>query len=306
MSGHRGRHFLQIPGPTNVPDRVLRAMSAPTIDHRGPEFAVLAADLVERLPRVFRTSRAGRHLPVVRHGRVGGRARQHALAGRSRARVRDRPLRDVVAHAGRAPRPRGRARPGRLAPRRRPRGRARAPHRGPRPRGGHPRRLRRPQRDVDRRREPRRRGAAGDGRGRPRRAAARRHDLVARLDRLPPRRVGRRRDGRLLAEGPDAPARPRLQRRQRTALDGLALRAAAARLLGLGPDHRGEPRRRVPVHAGRRTCSTGCARRSTCCSPRASTPCSPATRATPRRRGAPSARGGSTSCRSTTASTPPR
>ena len=34
-----GRHFLQIPGPTNVPDRVLRAIDAPTIDHRGPEFA---------------------------------------------------------------------------------------------------------------------------------------------------------------------------------------------------------------------------------------------------------------------------
>src|SRR5215472_17505007 len=36
------RHFLQIPGPTNVPDRVLRAMAAPTIDHRGPDFAALA------------------------------------------------------------------------------------------------------------------------------------------------------------------------------------------------------------------------------------------------------------------------
>ncbi len=35
----RGRHFLQIPGPTNTPDRLLHAMAAPTIDHRGPEFA---------------------------------------------------------------------------------------------------------------------------------------------------------------------------------------------------------------------------------------------------------------------------
>jgi alanine-glyoxylate transaminase / serine-glyoxylate transaminase / serine-pyruvate transaminase len=51
-----GRHFLQIPGPTNVPDRVLRALSAPTIDHRGPEFAALARDLLERLPAVFGTS----------------------------------------------------------------------------------------------------------------------------------------------------------------------------------------------------------------------------------------------------------
>jgi len=39
MSTPAGRHFLQIPGPTNVPDRVLRAMDMPTIDHRGPEFA---------------------------------------------------------------------------------------------------------------------------------------------------------------------------------------------------------------------------------------------------------------------------
>jgi alanine-glyoxylate transaminase/serine-glyoxylate transaminase/serine-pyruvate transaminase len=42
MNHPSGRHFLQIPGPTNVPDRVLRAMAAPTIDHRGPEFARLA------------------------------------------------------------------------------------------------------------------------------------------------------------------------------------------------------------------------------------------------------------------------
>ena len=39
-----GRHFLQIPGPTPVPDRVLRAMDTPVIDHRGPEFAKLAQD----------------------------------------------------------------------------------------------------------------------------------------------------------------------------------------------------------------------------------------------------------------------
>jgi alanine-glyoxylate transaminase/serine-glyoxylate transaminase/serine-pyruvate transaminase len=56
MPGHSGRHFLQIPGPTNVPDRVLRALSAPTIDHRGPEFAALAQDVLERLPEVFATS----------------------------------------------------------------------------------------------------------------------------------------------------------------------------------------------------------------------------------------------------------
>jgi alanine-glyoxylate transaminase/serine-glyoxylate transaminase/serine-pyruvate transaminase len=56
MAEHPGRHFLQIPGPTNVPDRVLRAIAAPTIDHRGPEFATLARELLERLPAVLRTS----------------------------------------------------------------------------------------------------------------------------------------------------------------------------------------------------------------------------------------------------------
>jgi alanine-glyoxylate transaminase/serine-glyoxylate transaminase/serine-pyruvate transaminase len=46
MNRRSGRHFLQIPGPTNVPDRVLRAMAAPTIDHRGPEFARLAREVL--------------------------------------------------------------------------------------------------------------------------------------------------------------------------------------------------------------------------------------------------------------------
>jgi alanine-glyoxylate transaminase/serine-glyoxylate transaminase/serine-pyruvate transaminase len=54
---HRpGRHFLQIPGPTNVPDRVLRAMDLPTIDHRGPDFGRLGMEVLEGLRSVFRTS----------------------------------------------------------------------------------------------------------------------------------------------------------------------------------------------------------------------------------------------------------
>jgi len=51
-----GRHFLQIPGPTNVPDRVLRALDHPTIDHRGPEFARLTLEILDGLKRVFQTS----------------------------------------------------------------------------------------------------------------------------------------------------------------------------------------------------------------------------------------------------------
>ncbi len=50
-----GRHFLQIPGPTNVPDRILRAMDRPTIDHRGPQFARLTAEIADGLGPVFGT-----------------------------------------------------------------------------------------------------------------------------------------------------------------------------------------------------------------------------------------------------------
>ena len=57
MTYHSGRHFLQIPGPTNVPERVLRAMAAPTIDHRGPEFATLARQVLEGAGRLCGTSR---------------------------------------------------------------------------------------------------------------------------------------------------------------------------------------------------------------------------------------------------------
>ena len=53
---HTGRHFLQIPGPTNVPDRVLQAMSFPTIDHRGPEFGTLGKEVVAGMKRVFQTA----------------------------------------------------------------------------------------------------------------------------------------------------------------------------------------------------------------------------------------------------------
>jgi alanine-glyoxylate transaminase/serine-glyoxylate transaminase/serine-pyruvate transaminase len=53
-----GRHFLQIPGPSNVPDRVLRAMAKPTIDHRGPEFAQMTLRVLDHLKLVFQTSQS--------------------------------------------------------------------------------------------------------------------------------------------------------------------------------------------------------------------------------------------------------
>ena len=55
-----GRHFLQIPGPTNLPERVARALSRSTIDHRGPEFAQMTLSILARLPTVFQT-----HAPVL-------------------------------------------------------------------------------------------------------------------------------------------------------------------------------------------------------------------------------------------------
>jgi alanine-glyoxylate transaminase/serine-glyoxylate transaminase/serine-pyruvate transaminase len=55
MPRRAGRHFLQIPGPTNVPDRVLRAIDLPTVDHRGPEFAELGKTVLAGMKRVFKS-----------------------------------------------------------------------------------------------------------------------------------------------------------------------------------------------------------------------------------------------------------
>jgi alanine-glyoxylate transaminase / serine-glyoxylate transaminase / serine-pyruvate transaminase len=75
MAFHSGRHFLQIPGPTNVPDRVLRAIDRPTIDHRGPEFAKLGREVLDGLQRVFRTKQ-----PVILFPASGTGAWEAALA----------------------------------------------------------------------------------------------------------------------------------------------------------------------------------------------------------------------------------
>ena len=56
MPNPPGRHFLQIPGPSNVPDRVLRAMDMPTMDHRGPEFAQLTRAVLDGMKQVFKTT----------------------------------------------------------------------------------------------------------------------------------------------------------------------------------------------------------------------------------------------------------
>ena len=70
-----GRHFLQIPGPSPVPDRILRAISLPTIDHRGPEFGALGTKVVAGMQQVFQT----RH-PVAIYPASGTGAWEAALA----------------------------------------------------------------------------------------------------------------------------------------------------------------------------------------------------------------------------------
>jgi len=70
-----GRHFLQIPGPTNVPDGVLRAIDYPTIDHRGPEFAALGKKVLAEIKQVFQTRQ-----PVVIYPSSGTGAWEAALA----------------------------------------------------------------------------------------------------------------------------------------------------------------------------------------------------------------------------------
>jgi alanine-glyoxylate transaminase/serine-glyoxylate transaminase/serine-pyruvate transaminase len=74
MKHRSGRHFLQIPGPTNVPDRVLRAIDRPTIDHRGPEFGELGRRVLDGLKGVFKT----RH-PVIIYPASGTGAWEAAL-----------------------------------------------------------------------------------------------------------------------------------------------------------------------------------------------------------------------------------
>jgi alanine-glyoxylate transaminase/serine-glyoxylate transaminase/serine-pyruvate transaminase len=74
MANRAGRHFLQIPGPTNVPDRVLRAIDRPTIDHRGPDFGELGSEVLANLRRIFQT--AG---PVVIYPASGTGAWEAAL-----------------------------------------------------------------------------------------------------------------------------------------------------------------------------------------------------------------------------------
>src|SRR5215472_2364778 len=74
MTYKSGRHFLQIPGPTNVPDRVLRAIDNATMDHRGPEFGTMSLEILEGLKSVFQTKQ-----PVIIYPASGTGAWEAAL-----------------------------------------------------------------------------------------------------------------------------------------------------------------------------------------------------------------------------------
>ena len=69
-----GRHFLQIPGPSPVPDRILKAMAMPVIDHRGPEFKTLGLKVLSGIKTIFKTSK-----PVIIYASSGTGAWEGAL-----------------------------------------------------------------------------------------------------------------------------------------------------------------------------------------------------------------------------------
>ena len=223
-----GRHFLQIPGPTDVPGRILRAISEPTIDHRGPGFADLGRSVLTGSEARFQNQRSGAssfpasgtgaweaalvntlspgdEVLMVRTGwfatlwsematRLGLKPIIHRTDWRRGAdpAAIEAALRADTAHNDQ---------------------------------GG----LRRAQRDLDRLRQSASRGPRARSTQPTPRAAAGRHDLLARLDRLSPRRLGRRRHRRRLAERPDAAAGPRFNAISAEGPRGVGNRQAAAR-----------------------------------------------------------------------------
>ena len=269
-----GRHFLQIPGPTNVPDRVLRAIDAPTIDHRGPAFAELGREVLDGMAEVFRTDG-----PVVIYPSSGTGARRRRVNTLSPG---DRVLAFETGHfatlAAMAERLglevdwvegdwRHGVDPDRAAVLRSdPSIAAVMVVHNETSTAGH---------------QPRLRGARGDRR-RVRRPVAGRHDLLAgsidyRHDEWGVDvTVGCSQKGLML---PPGSASTRSARRR------WPLRAGAAAALVLTGSRSSRPTARVTGRTRRPpTCSTGCARRSRCRARRGSRTCSSATSGTRRRR----------------------
>ena len=248
MTYRAGRHFLQVPGPSNVPDRILRAIAQPTIDHRGADFAKLGAEVLAGMKAVLKTTQ-----PVIIYPASGTGAWEAALV--NLLSPGDRVLMFETGHFALLWRQmaerlslvvdlvpgdwRSGVSPVHLEEKLC--GGQGAPHQG---------RLLRPQRDLDRRDLGHPRRPQDNRRGQPPCPAHRRHDLFSRLDGLSPRRVGRRCDRRRLAEGADAAARLELQRRRQEGARRRGAGTAAALLLALGGDARPQPHRLLPLYAG--------------------------------------------------------
>src|SRR5438046_9830347 len=247
MPYRSGRHFLQIPGPTNVPDRVLRAIDRATMDHRGPEFGPMGLEILEGLKKVFQTKG-----PVVIYPVSGTGAWEAALVNTHSPGERGLMFEtghfaslwhqmatklgltvDLVPTDWR----RGvdpAAVEARLREDREHRIKAvcvvhNETSTGVASRIGAIRKA------ID---------AAGHS------ALYMVDTISSRLDRLPPRRVGRGRHRRRLAKRPDAASRPVVQLRERKGAQGIAYGCAPALLLELGRDAFQQQERLLPLHAG--------------------------------------------------------
>ena len=242
-----GRHFLQIPGPTNVPDRILRAMDYPTIDHRGPEFNALAKKVLRSVRQVFQTKQ-----PVIIYPASGTGAWEAALV--NTLSPGDLVLMWETGHFASLWK--------KMADKlgiksefmggdwRKPADPAAIEKRLKEDTGHaikavcivHNETSTGVVSDIARR-------APGHRCRQAPCPAAGRHDLLAGLDRLSPRRLGRRRHGGRLAEGPDAAARPLLQRGEREGDRGVQDLEDDQGVLELGRDAGGQRQRLVPLHA---------------------------------------------------------
>ena len=95
-----GRHFLQVPGPTPIPERILAAMSRQMIDHRGPQFQELAHRVLSGIRTIFRTKGPVISVSFVWHRSFGSGPREYALAWGLRPVCRDRPIRPALGNCG--------------------------------------------------------------------------------------------------------------------------------------------------------------------------------------------------------------
>ena len=290
-----GRHFLQIPGPTPVPDRILRAMDMPVIDHRGPEFKKLGLRVLAGIKTIFKTTGPVVIYPSSGTGAWEAALRQHAVARRQGADVRDRALRHAVEdHRGEA-RPAAGVHRLRLAQRRRCGGDRGAPARTTRATPSRPcawcttRPRPAPSRASTR--------CAGPSM-RARHPALLMVDTISSLASVDYRHdewgvdvtVGGSQKGLMLPPGLGF-----------NAVSQKALAASKAAKLpksyfGLGRDAGLPTRTASSPTRPPPTCSTAWPRPSTCCTRRGSSACSPATSASPRACAARSRRGAWTSC----------